>query len=73
MFDYLTRGTNHWYTLAATGIKFKDKSFSSRNVAEENMYKFINKNHFKINKIYDDKHYKTYICDNGVRFYINRV
>ena len=73
MFDYLNSSTTHWYTLAATGIKFKDKEFTSRQVAEEAMYKFIDKNHLKVNKIYDDKHYKTYICENGIRFYINRI
>jgi len=72
MFDYLNSGT-HWYTLAATGIKFKDKSFGSRQVAEDTMYKFINKNHLKVNEVWDDKHFKTYICNDGIRFYINRV
>ena len=73
MFDYLNLSTGHWYTLAATGIKFKDKEFSSRQSAEDAMYKFIDKNHLKVNKIYDDKHYKTYICNDGIRFYINRI
>lgn len=74
MFDYLNSSTtHHWYTLAATGIRFKDKEFSSRQVAEEAMYKFIDKNHLKVNEIYDDKHFKTYICNNGIRFYINRI
>lgn len=73
MFDYYFGNTKHWYSLAATGIKFKDKEFISRQAAEEAMYKFIDKNHLKINKIYDDKHFKTYICENGIRFYINRI
>ena len=63
----------HRYSLAATGIKFKDREFLSRQVAEQELYRVLDKNHLYIKKIYDDKHYKTYICSNGVRFYINRV
>jgi len=73
MFDYYLPDTKHWYSLAATGIKFKDKEFSSRQVAEDTMYKFMVKNGLYVQKIWDDKHYKTYICNNGVRFYINRI
>jgi len=73
MFDYYFGNAKHWYSLAATGVKFRDKQFTSRQVAEEAMYKFINKNGLKVEKIYDDKHFKTYICENGIRFYINRI
>ena len=72
MFDYLKLG-EHIYSLAATGIKFRDKEFYSRQAAEREMYDFMKKHGLRVEKIYDDKHYKTYICQNNIRFYINRV
>ena len=72
MFGYVNQG-EHRYSLAATGVKFKDQEFTSRQVAEKAMYKFIDKHYLKVNQIYNDKHDKTYICDNGIRFYISRI
>lgn len=72
MFDYFNLN-NHYYSLAATGVKFKGRTFSSRALAEKCMYKFFTKKGLKVDHIYDDKHYKTYICTNGARFYINRI
>lgn len=72
MFDYLNWG-KHVYTLAATGIKFKSKEYASRQNAEHDMFKFMNRNGLRILEVYDDKHYKTYICQDNVRFYINRM
>ena len=69
----LFNNRGHRYSLAATGIKFRDREFASRQEAESEMYKFIDKNGFKVEKIYDDKHFKTYRCNWGVTFYINRV
>ena len=64
----------HLYTVASIGLnKNVDKAFSSREVAKDYMYNYCNKHSIVIRKIYDDKHYKTYICDNGVRFFINRA
>ena len=63
----------HSYTLAATGIKFKDRQYFSRQQAKEDMYKFMNKHGLQIINVYDDKHFKTYICQNNIRFYINRM
>ena len=72
MFDYLGWG-KHLYSLAATGIKFKDKEYTSRKSAEHDMYAFMNKHGLRIEKVYDDNHFKTYICQNNIRFYINRM
>lgn len=72
MFGYLNC-SEHRYSLAATGIKFRDQEFTSRQVATEAMYKFIDKHYLRVIKIYDDKHTKTYICDNGISFYISRI
>ena len=72
MFDYLYWG-KHTSTLAATGIKFKGREYSSRQLAEHDMYNYINKHGYIIQEVYDDKHYKTYVCQNGIKFYINRM
>lgn len=52
--------------------KLVSKTFNSRNAANDAMYRLIGKYGLKITKIYDDKHSKTYICNDGVKFYINR-
>jgi len=62
---------NHTYTLAATGMKFKTRVFSTRENASYELYKFCGKHGLKIQKVYDDKHDKTYVCGD-VRFYISR-
>ena len=72
MLDYLNLG-NHIYTLAATGIKFKDCMYSSRQVAEHDMHKFMRKHGLMVQEVYDDRHFKTYVCQDGVKFYINRM
>jgi len=64
----------HFYTLGATGIKLHGQStFSSRQEANKRMYEIIGKKKLVIKEVYDDKHFKTYVCNNGVKFYINRV
>ena len=65
--------SEHRYSLAATGIKFKSAEYTSREVAKKDMYYYVSKLGLHIIKVYDDKHDKTYICDNGARFYINRL
>ena len=37
------------------------------------MYKIMAKYHLTLQKVFDDNHDKTYVCDNGVRFYIQRA
>lgn len=63
----------HTYSLSATGMKFHDKLYSSRDAAKKDMYKCMARKGLTLMQVYDDKHYKTYICSNGVRFYINRA
>lgn len=65
--------SEHYYTLAATGLKMKSYTFSSRENATNKMYEIMGKKDLHVVETWDDKHYKTYICNNGVRFYINRV
>ena len=63
----------HTYTLAATGLKMKGGVYTSRALATEQMYHILSKKNLHIIEVYDDKHYKTYVCNGGVKFYINRV
>ena len=70
MFGYINE---HSYSFAATGLKKNvDKIFCSRQGATEYMYKVCQKYGLHIDKVWDDKHDKTYICD-GVTFYIQRA
>lgn len=69
----LTNNT-HAYSFATVGLKkHYDKMFSSRQAANEYMYDLCSKFGLHIVKIWDDHHDKTYICDNGVTFYIQRA
>lgn len=62
------------YTLATLGLKKAyDRTFSSREEANDFMYHLINKYGLRIVEIYDDKHAKTYKCENGERFFIQRA
>lgn len=65
--------SEHYYTLAATGLKIKQYVFSTRENAKDKMYEIMGKNDLHVVETWDDKHYKTYICNKGVRFYINRI
>ena len=75
MFEYLLTSNygKHRYSLAATGIKMRSEEFSSRAAAEHTMHLAMKKYGLHIEGEYDDTHYKTYLCNNGVRFYINRI
>ncbi len=74
MFDYAFSGyQSHTYSLAATGMKIKPMTFGTRDQANKEMYKICSKNGLHIEEVWDDHHDKTYICNNGVRFYIQRA
>ena len=64
---------SHNYSLAVTGLKVKSKVFSTREDANQMMYNIMAEYHLTLQKVFDDNHYKTYVCDNGVRFYIQRI
>ena len=70
MSEYFT----HRYSFAATGLKRSySRVFSTRDAALDYMYKICGKKGLHVEEVYDDRHYKTYRCNNGVRFYINRA
>jgi len=64
----------HCYEVCVDGLKSKiNKTFCSRQTANEYMYDVCGKYGLHIVEVYDDKHFKTYKCSNGVKFYINRM
>ena len=65
--------SKHYYTLACTGMKMHCKEFSSRESAKEYLYNLCEKKGLIIQEKWKDNHDVTYICNNGVRFYIQRV
>lgn len=70
MFDY--NFCKHTYTLAAEGLSIKDKVFATRQAANQEMYSIIGKYGLQLSKVWDDKHFKTYIFTDGTRIHINR-
>ena len=51
-----------------------NKNFSSREEANKYMEKILYNRRYQVDEIIrKDKHEYEYICENGVRFYINRV
>ena len=80
MFDILNYelsfSNKHIYSLAFISsdrsVRSVQKTFISRDQANKYMYKLCDKLHLTVNKIYDDHHDKTYICDDNSTFYIHR-
>ncbi len=70
----LKRGIDMTYSLVLLNgdvVRFT-RSYFSRHAAERQMYKLCGKFGLHIVEIYDDKHYKTYICNANERFFISR-
>lgn len=66
--------TGHQYTVGSTGLKKNcDKTFLSRQTANNYMYRLCKKYDLDIIEVYDDKHSKTYVCNNGIKFFVNRI
>ena len=63
----------HYYTLVLlVAKKIVSNLFKSRYAANNVMYELMGKLGLSIEKVYDDRHDKTYICNNGAEFHINR-
>ncbi len=64
----------HKYTLSSLGLK-KEKTYhyTSRDKAEDKMYSLLNKMGARAVTVYEDSENKTYICSNGVRFFISKT
>lgn len=63
----------NYYTFACEGLKVKEQDFATRQEANKYMYKLMSKHGLRIKEVYNDKHHKTYICDNDIKFYIQRA
>lgn len=64
----------HLYSLVSeNGPRKVDEIYSSREAANNAMYAICNKYRLQITKVWDDGHYKTYICSNGAKFFVSRV
>lgn len=67
----------HQYTFVMNfrigGKIIKCKVFPNRAEAEIKMHKMMRKHKLTLIKVWDDKHDKTYICNKGVEFHINRT
>ena len=70
MFNYMY---SHLYTLASTDEKFKSYTCGSRQSAKRIMYSYMDKKGLYVINKYNDNHFKTYICNDGTKFFINRV
>ena len=63
----------HTYSVALSDSKkHYDKVFATRESATKAMYKQCNKMGVSVVKVWDDNHEKTYICNDGSQFHINR-
>ena len=63
----------HNYTLVAESPKLRfDKTFLTRSEATKKMYELVENLNLKIEKVWEDKHDITYICNDSTRFHINR-
>lgn len=65
----------HHYNFVMTdknGRIIRDKVFSNRNAAMDEMYSQMNNRRLSLRKTWDDHHDKTYITNEGVIFHINR-
>ena len=65
--------TKHYYTFACSGMKMSCKEFTSREQAKEYMYRIIDKLGLTLLDKWKDNHDVTYVCNNGIKFYIQRV
>lgn len=72
-FDSFTSGNSHEYSVAAVGVKFKDATFDSRAAAKSYLGHYLNKKGIIVKEKWRDGHYVTYVCDNGVKFFISRI
>lgn len=65
---------SHNYSVAVVGLTKKhNKTFPTRSAANAYMYKLCEKYDLKIEEVWNDNHDKTYHCNRGVTFYIQRA
>ncbi len=72
-FAFFTQEQKHYYTFACVGLKVRSKTFNTRYNANMYMYKQCKKHGIHIEEVWEDNHDYTYLCNHGVRFFIQRV
>lgn len=64
----------HNYSFAVIGLgKQRSRVFPTREAANEHMRNLCAKHGLVVEEVWNDNHDKTYICSNGVTFYIQRT
>lgn len=71
--DSFTSENSHLYSVAAIGVKFRSATFDSRVAAKAYLGNYLNKKGIAVKEKWRDGHYVTYVCDNGVKFFISRI
>lgn len=71
--EYLFQ-SKHDYSFEVIGLKkVHGRIFRSREAANDYMHILCRKYGLQIVKVWEDNHDKTYICQNGVQFFIQRT
>ena len=65
--------TKHYYTFACTGMKINERDFSTRDSANKYVYTQCAKNGLSVKEVWKDNHDVTFVCNNNVKFYVQRV
>lgn len=68
--------SKHLYVLDGVGVQTEksfNKVYTNRADAEKEMHRLVGKYSTRIVEQYDDNHDKTYVCENGAIFYIQRM
>lgn len=65
---------DHSYSVAVVGLPRRyNRVFLTRDAANDYMYKVCRKLGLAITEVWNDNHDKTYHCNHGVTFYIQRA
>ncbi len=65
--------TKTYYHCSAYGTKYKQKSYNTEEKAKYKIYKAVNKNGLIVKEIYKDELTTTFVCGDGVRFFIQKT
>lgn len=65
--------TKIFYHCSAYGVKYRQKSYNTEEKAKYKVYKAINKKGLTLKEIYKDEKTTTFVCGNGVRFFIQKT
>lgn len=63
----------HLYSVTAYGVKFRNATFGSRNEAKIYLGEYLDRKDIQVKEKWRDGHCTTYVCDNGIKFFISRA